>query len=451
MNYGHIEGVNLGATAWNAALGTAVLLLLAVALPAEAASRYVRSGAAGSGSGADWTNAFTDLPSSLVRGDTYYIADGNYTGYTFDEAASGATVITIKKCTATDHGTDTGYAASYCDGQAVFGTLTINSHYVVIDGSTRNASNWASGSEYGFKADGIYVSTFNTSGNFCPDNVRLRFLNLGTTDSAFFNTNYPDQVMYLGGFQNSCSNWTLEHSYLHNVAHYTMIQAVSMVNSLIQYTQFSNGWGKEAIRGQLNFSGNTIRWNKFHNACGQGGGAGEGCTAEIAAWGEVGNWNDNKIYGNTFYRTRDENSGGTIVIGGNGSTWLGSSASNTLVYNNTIAGIAGSQVGGIILINGGTGNVCRNNLWFDVVGSPSCSANSASNNVEVGSSPFVSYSTGNLRLSGATVAGIAIESPYNVDMNGVTRGADGAWDLGAFEFSSGPTTTPNPPTDVSAN
>ena len=37
---------------------------------------YVRAGATGLNNGSDWNNAWTSLPATLVRGDTYYIADG---------------------------------------------------------------------------------------------------------------------------------------------------------------------------------------------------------------------------------------------------------------------------------------------------------------------------------------------------------------------------------------
>ena len=42
------------------------------------ANRYVREAAAGANDGTDWTNAYTTLPASLTRGDTYYVADGAY-------------------------------------------------------------------------------------------------------------------------------------------------------------------------------------------------------------------------------------------------------------------------------------------------------------------------------------------------------------------------------------
>jgi hypothetical protein len=64
--------------------------------------------------------------------------------------------------------------------------------------------------------------------------------------------------------------------------------------------------------------------------------------------------------------------------------------------------------------------------------------------------PFVNSAAGNFRTAAATDAGIALAAPYNVDMDAHTRGADGVWDRGAFEFVGGVVTPPNPPTNVSA-
>ena len=93
-----------------------------------AADHYVREDATGDNSGSDWTNAFTQLPSTLVRGDTYYIADGNYGSYTFNDATAGSTYIYIKKAIIANHGTDVGWNNSYGDGQAVF-NHSINTIY----------------------------------------------------------------------------------------------------------------------------------------------------------------------------------------------------------------------------------------------------------------------------------------------------------------------------------
>ena len=92
----------------------------------QAATKYIRAGATGNNSGSDWTNAYTTVPATLVRGDTYYLAAGNYGSYVFDDPASGSTLITLKKAIATDHGTDVGWNSTYGAGQAVFIVFTMH-------------------------------------------------------------------------------------------------------------------------------------------------------------------------------------------------------------------------------------------------------------------------------------------------------------------------------------
>lgn len=424
-------------------LNSGLLCLMLMLAPSVAdATNWFVSSAGNNSAGTNWTTAFTQLSSAetaAARGDTIYVADGTYNAVTLNTPPSGTTRITIKKCSASDHGTETGYLSTYCDGQAtISGTISIQSNSWTITGSYRNESNWGDGNAYGFRilGEGIRSSAFEGT---CADNVIISYLNLGGPEgSTYTGSTEVNQVVYNlrepGG--DFCLNWQIDHLYMHNVAHFTMIQFAGSDGHTVEYSLFKNGWGKEALRGQARTKNLTIRWNQFHNACGSTGVSGEGCTGEIAIWdGGSGDFDNVKIYGNTFYRTRDENSGGTIVVGGDGVSWVGSPTNNTLIYNNTIAGIHNNPgAGPNILINGGTGNVCRNTLWYDVVGTPTCSANTTSNNGIVGADLFVSYATGNLRLSGATAAGFTLGAPYDVDMYGVKRVS---WDRGAFEFGSG--------------
>lgn len=146
-------------------LGCGSITCFAVAGCDGAANCYVRAGAAGTGTGADWTNAYNDLPTHLTRGVTYYVAAGTYGGHLFNDADSGTTYITIQAPTAANHGTSTGWSTSYV-GQAVFQTadtsmvgdiFTFQTDYYVINGAYRQSStglpetDWTAESAYGFK------------------------------------------------------------------------------------------------------------------------------------------------------------------------------------------------------------------------------------------------------------------------------------------------------------
>ena len=65
-------------------------------------------------------------------------------------------VITIKKATVADHGTETGWVKTHGEGQAVFNSIvTFSTDDWVLDGSTRDESNpplsWFNTTSYGFK------------------------------------------------------------------------------------------------------------------------------------------------------------------------------------------------------------------------------------------------------------------------------------------------------------
>ena len=87
----------------------------------NAGNCYVRSAATGAASGTDWTNAYTDLPPTLQRGVTYYVAAGTYPPHTFNDPDSGPGTpwITIKAPTLAQHGTNTGWSNAY-SGQALW-------------------------------------------------------------------------------------------------------------------------------------------------------------------------------------------------------------------------------------------------------------------------------------------------------------------------------------------
>ena len=95
---------------------------------------HVMSGATGDGSGSDWDNALHQLPASLLRGYTYYIANGNYPAYVFDDATNANELITIRKATSDEHGVETGWDNTFSDGEALFGQIEFETGDYVFDG-----------------------------------------------------------------------------------------------------------------------------------------------------------------------------------------------------------------------------------------------------------------------------------------------------------------------------
>ena len=59
--------------------------------------------------------------------------------------------------------------------------------------------------------------------------------------------------------------------------------------------------------------------------------------------------------------------------------------------------------------------------------------------------PFDDAPNGDFHLSAGTDAGTDVGSPYDTDPDGETRGADGIWDRGAYEYdnSGDPPTAPS--------
>jgi hypothetical protein len=408
---------------------------------------HVRSGASGNGS--DWNNALGALPATLVRGATYYVADGSYPGYTFDDAESGTSVITVKKAIEADHGTSVGWNSTYGDGQAVFnGGFIMVRDYYVIDGQVRNEVNWKDDASYGFRIKSVYGqnSSFPPGG----DNITVRCASLGGNYSESYYAGMEEAV-YCGGFAGNFHHWTISKCFLHNSVH-TIVQFAGVNDMLVEYCFIGPGWGKEAIRGQISAYNVTVRHNTFYNSTQIDPGDGtSGITAEIGVWsGNHDNW---QVYGNTFSNSKFGGRNGVIVIGGNGTSWPGPPATGVKVYNNTFAGIADSSAFGSIILNG-SGNDAINNLFFDCADSR-ISASRTSNNLTVTANPFLNYSGQDFRLTATSPArntGINVGgAPYNVDRLGSVRGGDGTWDVGAFEFASGlPDTTPPTITGVSA-
>ena len=423
--------------------------LLLLTLPLCAADRYVRAGASGSADGTDWTNAYTSLPAALTRGDTYYIADGAYGSYDFNDAVSGTTLITIKKATVAAHGTETGWSDTYGDGVAEFsatGTvLVFSTGYWVFDGVTGTNQ-----TGHGFKvrvtgtADATRGIRFDSGPTFTISHTEItadapcsvadasKQDGIYTTNAAAtgitLSYNYIHNWKRAGILASNVSGWTIEHNFVY-------------------HTYSTSGSHGQAIQlGPGAVSDFDIRYNTFKDTHGTG----------VIVYLD-NTFDDLRIYGNLFWHT-----GETAACGLNSTSQAigstdGDTATNIKIHNNTFVGMKGRdpQPSGGIDHNGtATGNETFNNVWYDSIVTHNASGNdynayfasvgsapSETNGQTGAGDPFVDRTGGDFRLSAATDAGTTLASPYDTDLLGITRAVDGTWDRGAYEYNSGVATT----------
>jgi len=201
-----------------------VAILLVVTM-VSAANHYVRPGATGNGS--DWNDALGALPDRLTRGDTYYLADGKYGNYEFNDKESGTLFIYLKKAVASDHGTGTGWKAEYGDGVAEFTSgIRIKNGYYDFDGQTGGGpGSWDKG--FGLKfhntnAGAVNMNGFagkDANGNAIIHNIKsLRFRHFDCTTT----TGPVGDGSYYGGTcfsmtQAAGEDWQWQYGYLHDI------------------------------------------------------------------------------------------------------------------------------------------------------------------------------------------------------------------------------------------
>jgi hypothetical protein len=412
----------------------------------QAANKYVRVSASGSNNGTDWTNAYTSLPAVLVRGDTYYVASGSYAAYTFDDPQSGTLTITVKKATATDHGTDVGWQAAFGTSQAIFNSvIKFQTGYYVLDGQTRNEADWFDGPSYGFRINNNNMDqNIVISGGSASSNIAVKYVfvdaiykNLPTSTTL---RRYSIDTDTYGG--TIATNLLFHRMYVYGGNNVWFLRTTN--GAIVEYSASNGVDGNAANHGEivnLYYSGNNavIRYNQWKNAFTSGGG-----TALVAITYADGL----QFYGNVVANFMV----GDGVVGFNGYY-----SSHNRVYNNTIIdglGACGTPWGS------GTDNLVYNNLFINcrtvnIEGTNDYNGFSDSNGhgeahaqVNIPTSIFANYSGGNFKLATETRAGMLLGPPFNKDLLGNTRGADGTTSLGAFEFSANSGSNLSPPKNL---
>jgi hypothetical protein len=370
----------------------------------------------------------------FTRGNVYVIVDGSYGTKTLSTTTSGTSTITIRKANAGQDSGVTGYVSTLHDGTATFGALFVTTQYWIVDGITRTETNeWAAPAGYGISASEVRSSGFAGDDG---DHSQYRYIDIGPAYTTTFVSGWG-QPIYMT-LQNDI---TFTRCALHNGVG-ALCQGSGSTNIVFEYCNIGPGWGKEALRAGNGGSctGWIVRYCRFWDSSQTDPDDGtSGITAELGFWDYTGASTGVEVYGNWFYNSKTGGRNAVIVIGGDGSSWVGDGANGTKVYNNTFAGIADTN--GTLVILNGTSTEAKNNLVYSA--GSGFTASSSSNNVTASSDPFVSYSTRDYRIistTGGTYprnAGTNLGSPYDIDPLGVTRGGDGTWDVGAYEYNAG--------------
>lgn len=443
------------------------------------AAKYVRSGATGTGTGADWTNAYTALPTSPTRGDTIWIADGTYSNYTFNVATSGSTYIRFIKATSDAHGTGTGWSSTYGDGAAIWTSVKIglSTGYVDFDGVTGGGpGSWTTGFGFQFTAPALlgaynFVALGSSNGQGDISHVYFRHASFTQTGNVdIYRTGWTG----FEGSEGQKTYCTFEYLYFNNLGGLPFWTRYGN-NNLVQYCyagHYGGMWYADPdqhaefmVLGPMDNT--TIRYNYIDESPGSGaivvnnwGGSADSCyvygniirqteQGAITFNGPVSNW---KIFNNTFLVGTDQSNDFSVLSGD-------AARSNVYFYNNILYQRAARSPNEY-------GNVTHDYNWWSDNASLQCDMDAqAHENITnsggcdalmTSEDPFVSSGSTtpeNLALSDSLpgwagydvcqIQSCANDRLFNYDMFGNLRGADGIWDRGAIEFTGTPVTPPS--------
>lgn len=446
-----------------------VLFVLLIPFAANAADytnfgktiRYIRPDATGAGTGLNWTDAYTTIPSSLTRDYIYMLADGSYGAYTFNDAESGTERIYIVKATTDDHGTNTGWDDSYGDGEALFQSSDgenweVQSEYWTFDGQKRDS--WDGG--YGIRLTNTTPMT-QTSIKVVDarnvDHVSFYYVDMGNRGEKLADGDGDD-----GYYGVDCNNVIISHCYIHDISRNGIVWNGD--NLLFEHSLMKKVDGVVGVHAQglqvFGASNNmTVRNNVFDSVSG---------TAVIAvAWGMDGMY----VHGNVFYSSDiSYTTSPATIVDISEANEIG--ITNALVFNNTFYGYdntTGHAGMTIAYTPDPSTNRFTNNLFVNcddiavdgddmVVGYNHYvssvfaygSEAEATDSVYTESDVFINPSVYDFSLKPGVTAiddALTLGTPYSYvdgyesDIYGAVRGYDGTWDVGAAEFETGETKT----------
>jgi hypothetical protein len=445
--------------------------LIFCARGAVAASNwYVHKGATGANNGTSWTNAWNEMNqinfSGVACGDTIWLAGGTYTTtLAVNKTCTSSSVLNINRVNLTDAVpvAAAGWQSSFDSQVALLNAnITIQGAYVTISGrigavASNNfgiqvqcgpSSNGCDGIDEAGTASHFTMSYIESYGPACAgpagDNGTCT-----NTAHGLHATQTTDTLLF-------------DHGWIHRYA--VLVYTANWTNGTIQYTQLDSiaqtPNEHEDISYNYTNTNFTMRYNTIYGNPNDG------------IFFDFGGTTNFQFYGNVYYH-----SGGALI-----TFKQGYSFGTAFIYNNVFQydGAFGDFQG--FIYDGGTmtGGAIENNIFENVtltnpplgqgfttadynayatsVGKQDTGAHSFTYNAGTpGGSPlFIAVLPSNpnavnfrLTSSGATTLqnGVTLPSPFNMDPDGNTRGSNGHWYIGAYDFGSTP--GPQPPTSLS--
>ena len=460
------------------------------------ACHAVGPSAAGNGSGSDWANRMNRLPNTLVRGDTYYLSDGNYANYKFTTPNHGTTIITIKKA----QGYDFGRASDGCfndislgwnvttmgSSQAIWnefygGTNTPQPGYLTLDGNGTSTVNGCGTSpttntvvsDCGLKVNinvvgqdsGFDIGANNNDGKHRSPSWTLRYFEIQGGGDANNGAQSEEEIRCRG----ACDDLLVDHSWLHDSGcdffKIPWTTAMTVQNSYIKQnissaTCHGQLWYSEVQASNVNFHNNVIQDIQ-----------GTGMWVTLTG-GQSSNFN---IYNNVIFRTQGSSRPG-FSNGLFSCINPGNQCTNINFIGNSVANYTADYSGALGIHCDGNPNTFtwKNNVFYNTVPNDriafqvcggvftedhnswlnSGSPINGSGDITVTSgapNPFLDWPNANFTLVSQNLDwmnGTTLSTPFNVDAIGNSRpGSDGVWDRGAYQFT-GATQKPAPPTSL---
>jgi hypothetical protein len=435
-----------------------MLLLLTATAQCFGANFYVRKGATGSNNGSSWTDAWNELNqigfSSVACGDTVWIAGGTYnTVLTVSKTCTSSNPLTINRVRSTDAApiAAAGWDSSF-DSQVVIlnGSIDIpQASYVSINGRVGSVAS----NNYGISVrctttSGCMAVSGAESGNL--SNISLSYIEMygpPCVTAGNCGGSAEEDGLNLAPSSNKVTNLLVDHNWIHRWAE--SIRTCNWNGATIQYTDIDTEAQTpnehEDVIFSYDISNLTFRYNRVHTS------PNDGIFFD-------GNETNSQFYGNVYYHA-----GGALF------TFFSGFTHNVYMYNNVFEndGTYGDYQPAWLYFQGQMTGEIANNVWLNVNQNgacPICNHNAYSLGAPSGQSGSFSFSPGaqfvNESASNPSVAdfhltaagassfankGKTLAAPFNVDPDGNVRGADGGWDIGAYEYQ-GTGGGPMPPT-----